>query len=120
MRTLPQILCFMLLVPGVLYGQAATQHSDSAPNSSDVAAELGTRAPWYVAPGDPKNAHLSTVYAGIRYVLAVYGRNPAARSLSQLRICGRLFKSWIIGRQRQNACADRTKTCGNQFPGFIL
>lgn len=28
-----------------------------------------TRAPWYVAPGDPKNAHLSMVYAGIRYVL---------------------------------------------------
>jgi hypothetical protein len=28
-----------------------------------------TRAPWYVAPGDPKNAHLSMVYAGVRYVL---------------------------------------------------
>lgn len=28
-----------------------------------------TRAPWYVAPGDPRNAHLSMVYAGIRYVL---------------------------------------------------
>jgi hypothetical protein len=28
-----------------------------------------TRAPWFVAPGDPKNAHLSTVYVGIRYVL---------------------------------------------------
>lgn len=28
-----------------------------------------TRAPWFVAPGDPKNAHLSMVYAGIRYVL---------------------------------------------------
>ncbi len=28
-----------------------------------------TRAPWYVAPGDPKNAHLSMVYVGIRYVL---------------------------------------------------
>jgi len=28
-----------------------------------------TRAPWYVAPGDPKNAHLSMVYAGFRYVL---------------------------------------------------
>jgi len=27
-----------------------------------------TRSPWYVAPGDPKNAHLSMVYAGIRYV----------------------------------------------------
>ena len=28
-----------------------------------------TRAPWYVAPDSPKNAHLSMVYAGIRYVL---------------------------------------------------
>jgi hypothetical protein len=28
-----------------------------------------TRAPWFVAPGEPKNAHLSMVYAGIRYVL---------------------------------------------------
>jgi hypothetical protein len=28
-----------------------------------------TRAPWYVAPGDPRNAHLSMVYVGIRYVL---------------------------------------------------
>jgi len=28
-----------------------------------------TRDPWYVGPGDPKNAHLSMVYAGIRYVL---------------------------------------------------
>jgi hypothetical protein len=28
-----------------------------------------TRAPWFVAPNDPKNAHLSMVYAGIRYVL---------------------------------------------------
>jgi hypothetical protein len=28
-----------------------------------------TRAPWAVAPGDPKNAHLSMVYAGLRYVL---------------------------------------------------
>jgi hypothetical protein len=28
-----------------------------------------TRAPWYVAPGDPKNAHLNMVYAGFRYVL---------------------------------------------------
>ena len=28
-----------------------------------------TRAPWYVAPGNPKNAHLSMVYSGIRYVL---------------------------------------------------
>ena len=28
-----------------------------------------TRAPWAVAPGDPKNAHLSMVYAGFRYVL---------------------------------------------------
>jgi hypothetical protein len=28
-----------------------------------------TRAPWFVAPGDPKNAHLSMVYAGVRYVL---------------------------------------------------
>jgi hypothetical protein len=28
-----------------------------------------TRAPWFVAPGDPRDAHLSMVYAGIRYVL---------------------------------------------------
>jgi hypothetical protein len=28
-----------------------------------------TRAPWFVDPGEPKNAHLSMVYAGIRYVL---------------------------------------------------
>jgi hypothetical protein len=28
-----------------------------------------TRAPWYLAPDDPKNAHLSMVYAGVRYVL---------------------------------------------------
>jgi hypothetical protein len=28
-----------------------------------------SRAPWFVAPGDPRNAHLSMVYAGIRYVL---------------------------------------------------
>jgi hypothetical protein len=28
-----------------------------------------TRAPWYVAPGSPKNARLSMVYAGVRYVL---------------------------------------------------
>jgi hypothetical protein len=28
-----------------------------------------TRAPWYVAPDDPRNAHLSMVYAGVRYVL---------------------------------------------------
>ena len=27
------------------------------------------RAPWYVAPGTPKNAHLSMVYGGLRYVL---------------------------------------------------
>jgi hypothetical protein len=26
------------------------------------------RAPWFVAPGNPKNAHLSMVYAGFRYV----------------------------------------------------
>lgn len=28
-----------------------------------------TRAPWYVAPGNPKNANLSQAYADIRYVL---------------------------------------------------
>jgi hypothetical protein len=28
-----------------------------------------TRAPWFVAAGDPKNAHLSMVYMGFRYVL---------------------------------------------------
>ena len=28
-----------------------------------------TRALWFVAPGTPKNAHLSMVYAGFRYVL---------------------------------------------------
>lgn len=28
-----------------------------------------SRAPWYVAPGTPKNAHLSMVYVGLRYVL---------------------------------------------------
>ena len=28
-----------------------------------------TRSPWYVAPSDPKNAHLSMVYFGVRYVL---------------------------------------------------
>jgi hypothetical protein len=28
-----------------------------------------TRAPWYVAPGTPKDAHLSMVYFGFRYVL---------------------------------------------------
>jgi hypothetical protein len=28
-----------------------------------------SRAPWFVAPNDPKNAHLSMVYVGIRYVL---------------------------------------------------
>lgn len=28
-----------------------------------------TRAPWYVAPGEPKNARLSMVYVGFRYVL---------------------------------------------------
>jgi hypothetical protein len=28
-----------------------------------------TRAPWYVAPGQPKNAHLSMVFAGLRYIL---------------------------------------------------
>jgi hypothetical protein len=28
-----------------------------------------TRAPWFVAASAPKNAHLSMVYAGIRYVL---------------------------------------------------
>jgi hypothetical protein len=28
-----------------------------------------TRAPWFVSPGTPKNAHLSMVYAGFRYIL---------------------------------------------------
>lgn len=28
-----------------------------------------TRAPWYVAPGEPKNARLGMVYFGFRYVL---------------------------------------------------
>ncbi len=28
-----------------------------------------TRAPWYGAPATPKNAHLSMVYVGLRYVL---------------------------------------------------
>jgi hypothetical protein len=28
-----------------------------------------TRSPWYVAPDNPKNAHLSMVYFGFRYVL---------------------------------------------------
>jgi hypothetical protein len=28
-----------------------------------------TRAPWFVAPATPKDAHLSMVYAGVRYVL---------------------------------------------------
>jgi hypothetical protein len=28
-----------------------------------------TRAPWFVAPGQPKNAHLSMVFAGLRYIL---------------------------------------------------
>ena len=28
-----------------------------------------TRSPWYVAPGEPKNAHLSMVYFGVRYIL---------------------------------------------------
>jgi hypothetical protein len=28
-----------------------------------------TRAPWYVAPGQPKNAHLSMVFIGLRYIL---------------------------------------------------
>jgi hypothetical protein len=28
-----------------------------------------TRAPWFVDPGAPKDAHLSMVYAGVRYVL---------------------------------------------------
>lgn len=27
------------------------------------------RTPWFVAPGEPKNAHLSKVFAGVRYVL---------------------------------------------------
>jgi len=28
-----------------------------------------TRAPWFIAPDNPRNAHLSMVYAGFRYVL---------------------------------------------------
>jgi hypothetical protein len=28
-----------------------------------------TRTPWYVAAGQPDNAHLSMVYAGVRYIL---------------------------------------------------
>ena len=28
-----------------------------------------TRAPWFVAPGTPKNAHLSMIYLDVRYVL---------------------------------------------------
>ena len=28
-----------------------------------------TRAPWYVAPEQPKNAHLSMVFVGLRYIL---------------------------------------------------
>src|ERR1700688_2504344 len=28
-----------------------------------------TRAPWFVAPGNPNNAHLNMVYFGLRYVL---------------------------------------------------
>lgn len=28
-----------------------------------------TRAPWFVAPDTPKNAHVSMVYAGFRYIL---------------------------------------------------
>jgi hypothetical protein len=28
-----------------------------------------TRAPWFVATGNPRDAHLSMVYAGVRYVL---------------------------------------------------
>jgi hypothetical protein len=28
-----------------------------------------TRAPWFVAPGAPKNAHLSMIYLDVRYVL---------------------------------------------------
>lgn len=28
-----------------------------------------TRSPWYVGPGDPRNAHLNMIYFGFRYVL---------------------------------------------------
>ena len=28
-----------------------------------------TRAPWFVVPGNQRDAHLSMVYAGVRYVL---------------------------------------------------
>jgi hypothetical protein len=28
-----------------------------------------TRAPWFIAPDNPRDAHLSMVYAGVRYVL---------------------------------------------------
>jgi hypothetical protein len=34
-----------------------------------------TRAPWYVAPGQPKNAHNNTVFVNLRYVLP--GAPPA-------------------------------------------
>jgi len=42
-----------------------------------------TRAPWYVAPGAPKNAHLVMVYAGFRYILPTTSgalvREPSAQ-----------------------------------------
>ena len=48
-----------------------------------------TRAPWYVAPGTPKNAHLSMVYVGVRYVLPTTS-GTLVRCLARIReeACG--------------------------------
>jgi hypothetical protein len=45
------------------------KHSRYGAMQSYVQYSYLTRAPWYIAPSDPKNAHLSMVYVGFRYVL---------------------------------------------------
>ena len=43
-----------------------------------------TRAPWFVAPDDPKNAHLSMVYVGAALRFAVDFGHPAPRAVPEL------------------------------------
>jgi hypothetical protein len=64
-------LCLLLIAPGLIWAQANPQRKHPRYGALQFYTQYSylTRAPWFVAAGEPKNAHLSMVYMGFRYVL---------------------------------------------------
>ena len=80
-----------------------------------------TRAPWYVAPDAPKNAHLSMVYFGFPLRFALDFRHAASCALPELaRLCEDSLQFRLGADRKKGRGFTKMATAQPNTPGSVV